>query len=139
MTTEKIAEIFDVEPHEVETGMGAVVIPAGTDATEDVDFDAARANTYELIDMSKASLHTAMKVAAETDNPRALEVVGQLLKTASEINRQLIIMNKDKAEVKAVKNGKMVQGALPNQVTNNAVFVGSSASLNKMLNDHLKP
>lgn len=137
----KLAEVFDVEPHEIVMSppptMDVVPVVETGENVEDVDFNAARANTYELIDMSKAAMHTAMKVAAGSENPRALEVVGQLLTAAASLNKQLIVMSKDRADVKTAKGTKTMQ---PTQQIGNvqqAVFVGSSSDLNKLLAEKL--
>lgn len=137
--SEKLAEIFDVVPHEVVMEVPATVSTSAAppivvgDSVEDVDFDAARTNTYELIDMSKAAMHTAMKVAANSENPRALEVVGQLLTAAAALNKQLIIMSKDRADVKTAKGTRSTQPVQQIGTVNNVAFVGSSAEMNKLL------
>lgn len=135
--SEKLSELLNVEHHDIVMDVPQTDVPEAVENVEDADFAAARANTYELIDMSKASLNTALHVAAESQNPRALEVVGQLLKTAAEINKQLVVLSKDRAEVKLAKGGNK-PGALPQQNIQNAVFVGSSADLNKMIADRMK-
>lgn len=131
----QLNQVFDVEPNEDGIlEISQTVVPGDSPEPEDSDFNAARANTYELIDMSKAALQTAMLVSSETQNPRALEVLGQLLKTSADINRQLIQMSKDKQEVKVAR--KTASGKISNQPvlekTNN-VFVGTPADLNKIM------
>lgn len=129
--SEKLAEVLDIEHVPTELDITQTVIPAGE--PEDVDFESARANTYELIDQFKASINTAMHVAAETQNPRALEVLGNLLKSAADVNKQLVQMSKDKADVKAAK--KQITNPQQPQIgtVQQAVFVGSSADLTKLL------
>ena len=51
------------------------------------DFDSARENIKELIDHGKEALDGILKVATETDSPRAYEVVSLMLKTLSELNK----------------------------------------------------
>lgn len=135
----KLAEIFGVEATEVEQPVVNVPAVINDESVEDIDFDAARKNQYELINQSRAAINSAMRVAAETDNARSFEVLGQLLKTASELNRQLITLSKDKAEAKNAKSGKGVGNQAPAQIgtVQNAVFVGNSSDLNKMITERM--
>ncbi len=141
--SESLAKIFDVEHVAIEpviSTLPATITPeTPVESIEDIDFTAARSNTYDLIDISKAALNTAVRVASESENPRALEVLGQLLKTSSEINRQLIQMSKDKQEVKIAKKdaGSTVQPQPQINSQNTIVFSGNGAELNKMLAEKL--
>ena len=58
------------------------------------DFEYSRATYYELIEKGKESLELAIRVAEETEHPRAIEVLGQMLKHTSEVNGQLMDLNK---------------------------------------------
>lgn len=135
--SDSLSNIFDVEPVITETV--PTVIPNGN---EDTDFDVARANYFELIDASKAAVNTAIRIAAESENPRAIEVLSGLLKNAADINRQLIMLSKDRQEVKIAKiaaksvNTNQGQNTQP-QITsqNTIVFSGTSADLSRLLNE----
>jgi hypothetical protein len=137
----KLDEVFDIDPHDIQTTSCQTVIPPESDSTEDQDFSVARANYFEIIDATKAAINTAVRVAAESENPRAIEVLSGLLKTAADINKQLIQLNKDKAEVKVTKKqaSGQLQSSMQPQIgtVQQAVFVGSSADLNKMLSDKI--
>ena len=129
-------KVFDVTPVEVETDK-PVVLQQGD--PEDVDLDYARGNYYEIIEKSKAALNTAIKVAAETENPRAIEVLSGLMKNMADINRQLVQMSKDREDTKAVKaqrkapQGQQQVPQINSQQT--VVFTGTSADLAKLLSE----
>jgi hypothetical protein len=136
MTVEKIAEVFDMTPHTEE--ISQVVVPTAEENAEDTDFEYARQNYYELISQGQAAMNTAMRIAAESENPRAIEVLSGLLKNMADVNRQLIQMSKDKADVKTAKGTKTGQPIQQIGSVQNAVFVGNSADLNKMLAEKMK-
>ena len=69
-----------------------------------------------------------MELAEETSSPRAYEVAGQLLKNVADNTDKLMKLQKDKKEVNEEVKG-------PTSVTNNAMFVGSTAELQKMLKE----
>lgn len=140
--SESIAKVFDIEHHEVEaiTKISDSIADAPTisDQVEDDDFAEARKTTYELIEMGKAAMHTAMRIAAESENPRAIEVLSGLLKNLSDVNGQLLELSKKRIEIKNNKLNKS-NGNLP-QIGNvqNALFVGNGADLNKMIANKMK-
>ncbi len=69
-----------------------------------------------------------MELAEETQSPRAYEVAGQLLKNVADNTDKLMKLQKDIKDVKEEIKG-------PSSVTNNAMFVGSTAELQKMLKE----
>lgn len=103
---------------------------------EEADLDSAyvRKNQIELIEISKAAVNTAMRIASESEAPRAIETLALMLKTASEMNRQLVQQHKDKAEVKQMKSGKG-QAVVAGGTTNNIIMSGSLADITKMLRE----
>ena len=92
------------------------------------DYDYTRANLYSLIEKGQESLNGIMELAGESASPRAYEVAGQILKSVADTTDKLMELQKRVKEVDEEK-GK------PTQVTNNAVFVGSTSDLSKMLKD----
>jgi hypothetical protein len=91
----------------------------------DKDFDYAKRNMYDIIEKSKVALEGIMKVATEGDSPRAYEVVTQMLKTMSEINKDLIDLEKIKNEA----NKTTIKST-----TNNSFFIGSTSDLQDLIN-----
>ena len=93
------------------------------------DYEYTRANLYSLIEKGQESLNGIMDVANETASPRAYEVAGQILKSVADTTDKLMELQKKVREVDEEMN------KTTNNVTNNAVFVGSTTELSKMLKD----
>ena len=96
----------------------------------DKDYQYTRANLYSLIEKGQESLNGIMELAGESASPRAYEVAGQIIKSVADTTDKLMELQKKVKEIDEDK-GK------PTQVTNNAVFVGSTSDLSKMLKDGL--
>ena len=93
----------------------------------DKDYQYTRANLYSLIEKSQESLNGIMELAGESASPRAYEVAGQIIKSVADTTDKLMELQKKVKEVDE-ENTKTT-----NNVTNNAVFVGSTTELQKML------
>lgn len=131
----KLAEVFNVEvPSEDKTEQTSLLIQDSKEA-EDADFDFTRGNQYELIMQGRAAIGTAMKIASECEEPRAIEVLSGLLKTVSDMNAQLLKLSKDKADIKVVKKSAGIRGPQQPLLSDNsdAVYTGTSTNLNKLL------
>ena len=94
----------------------------------DQDYDYTRANLYSLIEKGQESLNGIMELAGESASPRAYEVAGQLIKSVADTTDKLMELQKKVKEIDEDK-GK------PTQVTNNALFVGSTTELSKILKE----
>tara|TARA_B100000945_G_scaffold306028_1_gene293097 strand:- start:169 stop:606 length:438 start_codon:yes stop_codon:yes gene_type:complete len=99
--------------------------------TDDVskDYDYTRGNLYSLIEKGQEAINGIMEVAGETASPRAYEVAGQLIKSVADSTDKLMDLQKKVKEIDE-DNSKT-----QNTVTNNALFVGSTSELSKMLKD----
>jgi hypothetical protein len=75
----------------------------------------------------QAALEHALAVAKQSEHPRAFEVVGNLIKQLADVNQQLMDIHNQKRKLE--EPGKAAQ----KNVTNNSIFVGSTAELNKMI------
>ena len=93
------------------------------------DYDYTRGNLYSLIEKGHEAINGIMEVAGETASPRAYEVAGQLIKSVADTTDKLADLHKKVKEIEA-DNPKT-----QSTVTNNALFVGSTAELQKMLKD----
>lgn len=93
------------------------------------DYTEVRDNLKEVIDNSKIAIDGILKVASESDSPRAFEVVSQLLKTSTEANKELLDVHK---QMKDLEKDESVK-----KVTNNAFFVGSTKELQDMIQKQL--
>ena len=91
------------------------------------DYDYTRGNLYSLIEKGQEAINGIMEVAGETASPRAYEVAGQLIKSVADTTDKLMDLQKKVKEVEEDSN------KTTNNVTNNALFVGSTSELSKML------
>ena len=92
------------------------------------DYEYTRANLYSLIEKGQEAINGIMELAGEGGSPRAYEVAGQLIKSVGDVTDKLIDLQKKLKEVEE-DNVK----ATNNNTTNNAIFVGSTSELSKLL------
>ena len=92
------------------------------------DYEYTRANLYSLIEKGQESLNGIMELAGESASPRAYEVAGQIIKSVADTTDKLMELQKKVKEIDEDK-GKTTQ------VTNNALFVGSTSDLSKILKE----
>ena len=97
--------------------------------SEDIekDYEYTRANLYSLIEKGQESLNGILELAGESASPRAYEVAGQIIKSVADTTDKLLDLQK---KVKEVDEDKK---QTTNTVTNNALFVGSTSDLSKMI------
>ena len=95
------------------------------------DYKYARAQLYSLIEKGQETLNGVMELAGESASPRAYEVAGQVLKSTADITDKLADLQKKMKDLDEDKP----KG--PSSVTNNAVFVGSTTELQKMLKQEI--
>ena len=86
------------------------------------DYEYTRVNLYSLIEKGQEAINGIMELAGEGGSPRAYEVAGQLIKSVADTTDKLIDLQKKLKDVQE-DNTK-----ISNNVTNNAVFVGSTES-----------
>ena len=91
------------------------------------DYEYTRANLYSLIEKGQEAINGIMELAGEGGSPRAYEVAGQLIKSVADTTDKLIDLQK---KLKDVEDDTT---KTTNNVTNNAVFVGSTSELSKLL------
>ena len=91
------------------------------------DYEYTRGNLYSIIEKGQEAIDGILELAQESDMPRAYEVAGQLIKSVSDATDKLMDLQK---KLKDVNEEKQSKG--PNTV-NNALFVGSTAELSKLL------
>ena len=99
--------------------------PSDNDVTKDYDY--TRANLYSLIEKGQETLNGIMELAGDSASPRAFEVAGQIIKSVADTTDKLMDLQKKVKEVEEEKS------KTTNNVTNNALFVGSTSELSKML------
>jgi len=134
---DKLNETFDVSDEIVESKSEIVdaKIESLASSTEDIkkDYEYTRGNLYSIIEKGQEAINGILELAAESEMPRAYEVAGQLIKNVSDATDKLMDLQK---KLKDIEETKQVRG--PTNVTN-ALFVGSTAELSKLLKDGLNP
>ena len=129
---EKLNETFDVTPAEIEkvkTNDLDAKLAKFENSNEDIrkDYEYTRGNLYSIIEKGQEAINGILELAQESEMPRAYEVAGQLIKSVSDATDKLMDLQKKLKDV----NKEEEKG--PSSVTNNALFVGSTADLQKML------
>jgi hypothetical protein len=126
-TFETIDNIFDVEPTIQKNTV--IEIDSSENVNEkDEDFQLARRTLRGLIAKNEDVLGELVHLAKNSESPRTYEVAGQLLKTQSEIAKELMIIHKQKKDI----DGESVS-SVKNQTNN--VFVGSTSDLMRLINN----
>ena len=128
---EKLDETFDVEPVETEIvkeDKSSKIEKIRTDS-EDIrkDYEYTRGNLYSIIEKGQEAINGILELAQESEMPRAYEVAGQLIKNVADATDKLLTLQQ---KLKDVEDEKESKG--PTTV-NNALFVGSTAELQKLL------
>jgi hypothetical protein len=98
-------------------------------ASDDIkkDYDYTRGNLYSLIEKGQEAINGILELAQESEMPRAYEVAGQLIKNVADATDKLMDLQK---KLKDVEEERVSKG--PTTV-NNALFIGSTAELSKLL------
>lgn len=136
----KLNETFNIDDSEqiihpeVEEATTEIIQKEKRSVIDDIkkDYEYTRGNLYSIIEKGQEAINNVLELAQETDTPRAYEVVGQLIKNVSDATDKLIDLQKKIKDLDEVKTQKG-----PTNVTN-ALFVGSTAELSKMLKNQLK-
>ena len=92
------------------------------------DYDFARSQYYNLAEKGNEAIDLMMDLARESEHPRAFEVLSTAIKQNAEVADKLMKLHKEKKEVETIN-----QAALPNNMTQNNLYVGSATDLQKML------
>lgn len=131
----KLDETFNITPTELEVSVETSSIeteiieeniePIKTDTKKDYEY--ARGNLYSLVEKGQEAINCALELAQDSDQARAYEVVGQLIKNTGEVAEKILSLQKI---LKDIEEDIPQRG--PTTV-NNALFVGSTAELAKLL------
>lgn len=92
---------------------------------QDEDYEYVRNNLQDIIAKGGSALDGILELAKDSDHPRAWEVFGQIMRQLSETNKDLIELQKDMKKIKDEEGVK--------NVTQNAIFMGSTKELQKFL------
>ena len=129
MKTQGLDDAFNVESSIVSADKNDVVKKPDRLTKDDIqkDYEYTRGNLYSIIEKGQEAINGILELAQESEMPRAYEVAGQLIKSVSDATDKLMDLQK---KLKDVNEEQQQKG--PNTV-NNALFVGSTADLTKLL------
>jgi uncharacterized protein with gpF-like domain len=132
---DSLSSVFDVQTMpqtEVITQNGEIISATNTKIED--DFDTSRTNLRILLQQGQEALQKSLDVAMQSEHPRAFEVVGNLMKQLADVNQQLMDLHQQKQKLDEPSKAEKAK-----QVTNNnAIFVGSTAELNKLIKNMAK-
>lgn len=122
------SSIVSAEPIEIHKP-----IPVSKNLENDIkkDYEYTRVNLYSIIEKGQEAINGILELAQETEQARAYEVAGQLIKSVSDATEKLMDLQK---KLKDIEDDKKTG---PTNVTN-ALFVGSTAELSKLLKSQKK-
>lgn len=131
-SNEKISDALNIEftPEETTSIVKPVPEKESTDLTG--DFNSARSNISSLIDTGMTALDGILKVATESDSPRAYEVLSNMIRTLSEMNKDLIDIHEKMSNTESKK-------ITVKNTTNNSIYVGSTSDLQNLINKERSP
>jgi hypothetical protein len=122
---------FNVTPTEVSIEKDDITskIQKFANSTEDIkkDYEYTRGNLYSIIEKGQEAINGILELAQESEMPRAYEVAGQLIKNVADATDKLMTLQQKLKDVNKEEEAKN-----PTNVTN-ALFVGSTAELQKLL------
>lgn len=122
----------DGSPTEPISLVPIVATPAPKKQTHDeemeVDYNYIRTNLYTITERSVEALNDLSQIAGQSQHPRAYEVLGQLVKTIADTQKDLMAIHKEKNKIDTEK-------ALQNSpdIVNNNLFVGTTAQLDEII------
>ena len=95
------------------------------DNTPRDDFEYSRAQLYNIVEKGQEAMNGILDVCQDTQHPRAYEVAGQLVKAVGDVTDKIIDLQRKMKDLEKEDQ--------PTKVTNNSLFVGSTADLQKMI------
>ena len=122
---DEIDEFLDIEP--VDDSKNNQIEKENKKDDPTLDYEYSRGNLYSLIEKGQEALNGILEVAQGSDHPRAYEVAGQLIKSVGDTTDKLIDLQ---TKMKELNKEEKAKG--PSTV-NNALFVGSTSELSKLL------
>ena len=125
-----IGKALGLPPLEYEKQIDNLIAKAHDDSAKS-DFEAARANLYEVIQTGQEAMDKLSEIAGQSQHPRAFEVLAKLMDTMVNTNKELLELQTKIREIDAA-DAPISEKA---QTINNNLFVGSTAELQKVLKD----
>ena len=120
------------EPTEIVPVKAISVDHQYTPSDADRDYDEVRRNLKCIIEKSQEAIEGISELAQDSQQPRAYEVIAQLIQSSLEANNRLMDLHRRMKDIKKEEKGKTTT------VTNNSIYVGSTADLQKMIREQKK-
>ena len=125
----ELGVVEKIVPQAVNTETEIINYPSSVNEDDiEEDYEYQRRQFYNLIEKGSNAIDGILELAKESEHPRTYEVAGQLIKNVAEVTEKLGDLQKKMKDLKEVPN------TAPKNVTN-ALFVGSTTDLQKMLRD----
>ncbi len=115
-----LSEVLDVEPIDYQT---TEIVEVKTPVEDDAEF--ARTNIRDLISKGNTAIDNLLQVATASEHPRAYEVAANMLKHLTDMNKDLMEIQKRKRDLEPKQSNSMN--------IDKAVFIGSTEDLIKMI------
>jgi len=132
----RIEKHLDLVEHNKEHYIETEVLPVTINREEkDTDFRYARENMYLIIERGRDAMDELLEIAKAEESPRAFEVFGQLLKNMTDTQEKLMELHRKK---QIIENDGERQEVTKAQNVTNALFVGSTAELLKLVKKEIK-
>jgi hypothetical protein len=143
--SDNMSKIFNLEEEPIEGEITTVeykessivpIVELGTEEQKEKDFDQVRRNMYELLSQGTDLLEDAIHIARESEQPKSFEVAATIMKQLTEMNSQILSLHQkrqyldDSVKKKEVSQPTNTPAAT---VTNNTMFVGTTADLNNII------
>lgn len=126
--SKNIDDVFNIQGDIVPNTSQEIMVSLSDKEKElELDCDIVRGNLYGIVHTGKTALEGALNIALLTENPKAFEVVGSLMKQLADINHQILDVNVKKNKTNKEDNQQVT-------VNNNSLFVGTTKDLNNIIN-----
>lgn len=128
MNLENLDKVFNLTPTPIVDAKPLAKLKETSDDKKESDFDLARETLRDLIVKNNSVIDEIISIARSSETARPFEVAGQLLKTQSEIAKDLLDLHKQKKDIEKDTASSSIKQQ------NNIVFAGSTSDLMKLIN-----
>jgi hypothetical protein len=125
-----IGNALNLAPLDYEKQIDTMIAKAHDDSARN-DFQAARANLYEVIQTGQEAMDKLTEIASQSQHPRAFEVLAKLMDTMVNTNKELLELQTKIRQIDAADSPVNEKA----QTVNNNLFVGSTTELQKVLKE----
>lgn len=106
--------------------------PTQEEKEAEEDFVIVRENTKNILEQGGEALEMILRIASSSEHPRAFEVAANLIKTLTDSNKSLMELHEKRRQLAPIREQKKEETA---SITNNNVFVGTTAELLQLIKD----